>query len=275
MLAQLCEYDNPMKCTAHGKRKSTASEIINSKENIGNKACCLVTRHKSATTNMRYTHPDQRSHDKVIRAIQPATKKTKDLAPNVSHSSLSSSSIEDSKPASQPIRRSFELDVNHRHPSDDDSKPHEPDVDHRHPLMERGPPFAGLEPARHRGDHHRSPEYRSRHEFRREYSRSPPRDYYSMHREPVQRPPSLYRESPEYYSQRGPPAHPPRSHNRYDNFRAHHPRDSPERRPRHLDYSSNEYYTEPTRYHPSRRSSDYPSYRDNHDSQRSYSRRSY
>jgi hypothetical protein len=235
---------------------------------------------------MRYTHPDQRSHDKVIRAIQPATRKSKDLAPNVSHSSLSSSSPEDSKPASQPIRHSsFELDVNHQHPSDEDSKPHEPDVDHRHPLMERGPPFAGVEPGHHRGSRHRSPEYSSRHDYRREYSRSPPRDYYSMHREPVRRLPSSnlsshrpYSDSPEYNLQRGPSSHHPRSSSRYDYFRAHHHQDSPERRPRHLEYSSrnsHEFDPEPTRYHPSRRSSDHPLYHDNHDYQRAYNRRSY
>jgi hypothetical protein len=46
-LAKLCGYDNPTKCTAHGRRKCSASALANSKENISNAEQRNRTRHKT------------------------------------------------------------------------------------------------------------------------------------------------------------------------------------------------------------------------------------
>ena len=72
-LAVACGYDNPMRCTAHGKRRGGNSAIVNSKEEICEKLRLKVCRHKSGKTNAQYTEFDADQRDKAIRALQPST----------------------------------------------------------------------------------------------------------------------------------------------------------------------------------------------------------
>jgi hypothetical protein len=52
-LAHICNYENPDRCTAHGKRKYAVSALVNSSENIASKEVCNRTRHKSDSVNRK------------------------------------------------------------------------------------------------------------------------------------------------------------------------------------------------------------------------------
>ena len=71
-LAVTCGYDNPMRCTAHGKQRGGNSAIVNLKEEICEKLQLKVCRHKLGKTNAQYTEFNANQHNKTICALQPS-----------------------------------------------------------------------------------------------------------------------------------------------------------------------------------------------------------
>jgi len=70
-LAHLCGYDNPTRCTAHGKRKSGATAIVNA-PGIGPKTTINLTRHSHYSTVAHYEAPQQESVDRCIFTLAGA-----------------------------------------------------------------------------------------------------------------------------------------------------------------------------------------------------------
>jgi len=70
-LAEICGYDNPFRCTAHGKQKCGTTALVNT-EGIGPKTTISLTRHASYSTVARYEKPTQKAQDLCIDTLNSA-----------------------------------------------------------------------------------------------------------------------------------------------------------------------------------------------------------
>ena len=129
-MAMLCGYDNPQRCTAHGKRKGTCALMGNSSENVAAKQQCKVVRHSSIATNMRYQNCDQVQNDKCVRSIEPATKRLLEQR-NTVNSDPNSEKIRRTRSPSPPQRPPRHSD----HGNVDEVVGHRAVFDHRRPVF--------------------------------------------------------------------------------------------------------------------------------------------
>ena len=86
-IAVLCKYDNPEKCTAHGKRRGGISVCANQKGGCHPQAMKQLGGHTHLDTAIRYVAPDQQAYDDIMR--------TKAGSPNAIRNQLASA---DTKP---------------------------------------------------------------------------------------------------------------------------------------------------------------------------------
>ena len=68
-MAVRCNFENPDRCTAHGKRKEGVSAMVNAKEAVDDEVHRKSSRHKSISSNLRYRVANDTAMDKKFDAL--------------------------------------------------------------------------------------------------------------------------------------------------------------------------------------------------------------
>ena len=68
-MAIRCRFENPERCTAHGKRKEGVSAMVNAKESVDDEVHRKSSRHKSIASNLRYRVANDTAMDKKFDAL--------------------------------------------------------------------------------------------------------------------------------------------------------------------------------------------------------------
>ena len=65
-IAVLCKYDNPDKCTAHGKRRGGISVVGNQKNGCHSQAVQQIGGHAYLKTTCGYIEPNQQAYGDIV-----------------------------------------------------------------------------------------------------------------------------------------------------------------------------------------------------------------
>ena len=68
-MAVRCRFENPERCTAHGKRKEGVSAMVNAKESVDDEVHRKSSWHKSISSNLRYRVANDAAMDKKFDAL--------------------------------------------------------------------------------------------------------------------------------------------------------------------------------------------------------------
>ena len=68
-MALRCKFENPERCTAHGKRKEGVSAMVNAKESVDDEVHRKLSRLKSISSNLRYRVANDTAMDKKFDAL--------------------------------------------------------------------------------------------------------------------------------------------------------------------------------------------------------------
>ena len=118
-MAVRCRFENPERCTAHGKRKEGVSAMVNAKEVMDDEVHRKSSRHKSISSNLRYRVANDAAMDKKFDALLDKGEigKKKDESLSVSDESKDCNTINENMVQNVPhqktnISSSIEPNVN-------------------------------------------------------------------------------------------------------------------------------------------------------------------